>query len=741
MTRCARGLAALGAVVLALAGYGAFGSAAHLRAAPVGPTQPRAIIVLIDSASLIDVSAPDLPGFAELRRRGSIGLTTLPLHAGANNAAAYATIGAGSPVPEPAAPPRFANGYEASETVNGIAAAAAYARATGVRSSAGILDPDIGAFTHAFRAGGGDALAGLGDSLRAAGLSAALVGNADGGSAAQLDRSAMLVAMDASGAVATGAIGREMLVADPSRPLGVHTDFPRLLAETRTALHTGSLVVVETGDLQRVRDDASLAPEAAAAAHARALAATDAFLRRLVPLADDRTLLVVVSTSVPASEAAAGRSLAPVWVAGGGFAAAGRLSTATTRDPGLVTLHDIAPTVLAHLRLRPGSPMLGLPIASVGSSDSVSLLDATLRRAGTLHSQRARAIDAIVFAQALLLLALCVPWVHRRVLGGRWWWALPYFSGAAALAIVLQPAFGSPSLALALAATAAIGLAIAVALAAMRDRVVALGVLASATVGVLVFDLVAGGPLSRWSFLGYDTVVGGRFYGIGNELEGVLVGAGVVAAACLVALSRRHRRLAVGVVGAGCLALIGVFALPGLGADAGGALAAAVGVGFTFYGLAGGRFTWPRVLLLAAVFVAIGIAGLVIATALGGSASSHVGRYLERLSHGDLSFATEIVRDKVRANVYLLATSSWRAVLLSTTLVLGVLGTRYRARLRASFSATPDLAHGLAGLIAGGAAVFVLNDSGVIALSTLAPFAVVLVMTLIAVNPAEKTAP
>jgi hypothetical protein len=197
----------------------------------------------------------------------------------------------------------------------------------------------------------------------------------------------------------------------------------------------------------------------------------------------------------------------------------------------------------------------------------------------------------------------------------------------------------------------------------------------------------------------------------------------------------------VGAVGAGCLALIGMFALPRLGADAGGALATAIGVGVTLYGFAGGRFTWKRILVLAAALIALGIAGLALASAFGGSSSSHIGRYLARLSHGDLSFAGAVVSAKLRANFHLLTTSAWRAVLLAAAAALAVLGVSYRTRLRTAFSATPDLAHGLVGLLAGGLAVLALNDSGVIALATLAPFAVVLVLTLVALNPAEEPSP
>jgi hypothetical protein len=176
-----------------------------------------------------------------------------------------------------------------------------------------------------------------------------------------------------------------------------------------------------------------------------------------------------------------------------------------------------------------------------------------------------------------------------------------------------------------------------------------------------------------------------------------------------------------------------MFAMPRLGADAGGALAAAVGVGVTFYGFAGGRFTWRRVLVLGGALVALGIAGIALASVFGGSTNSHVGRFLGRLAQGDLSFAGTLVLGKLRANGYLLARSPWRSVLVAAVAVLLVLGVRYRPELRAAYVAAPDLARGIPGLIAGGLSVLALNDSGVVALATLAPFAVLLVLTLVTI--------
>ena len=411
-----RSVALLAAVLLAV-GLGMAGPA-------TAAGQPRAIIVLVDNVGFTEVAGGAYPGFAALSRLGSVGLSTIPLGSGGRNVSAYAAIGNGAPVPVRAALPEFANGYMATETVDATSAAVAYARTTGVPTTASIVNPHIIAFTDALAAGGGGASAGnLGSALRAAGLSAALIGNADGSQPDQIDRSAMLVAMDGAGTVATGAVDASVAETDLSAPLGVRTDFGRLLAVTRRALEDNSLVVVETGDLQRARVEAAAAtPEAAAAAHEQALRDTDAFLQSLLPLADGETLLIVISPSVPTSETARGRSLAPVWIVGGSFPADGVLSSATTRRTGVMTLHDIAPTILGHLGVPPLRPMIGLPIDGRSDPSASGRTLTTLDRAGALHDQRADAVIAFIVAQTLLLATVCIPWLQRRIVRGRWWW-------------------------------------------------------------------------------------------------------------------------------------------------------------------------------------------------------------------------------------------------------------------------------------------------------------------------------
>ena len=389
--------------------------------------------------------------------------------------------------------------------------------------------------------------------------------------------------------------------------------------------------------------------------------------------------------------------------------------------------------------------MIGIPLTGRADANTSPNLLTTLQRAGAQHSQRATSVASFIFVQTLLLVALCIPWIQRRIVRGRWWWVLPYASGAAALAIVLAPAFGSPALGIALATVALIALGAAIVLAAVRDRVLALGLLATATAGALALDLAFGAPLARWSFLGYDLVVGGRFYGVGNEYEGVLIGASIVGAACLVVAlgpsppvrGGRGGRWAASHSSA-CSRCRGSAPMraarwrrPSVSARPSTASRAAASRG-------AGRSCSRACSSRSASRASCSQASSAARRTRTSDASS------SRLARGDLSFASALVLGKLRANAFLLGSSPWRSVLLAAAAALTVLGVRYRAEMRTAYVIAPDLARGIPGLIAGGIAVLLLNDSGVIALATLAPFAVLLVLTLIALAthaPAEEPAP
>src|SRR5690606_22312553 len=114
--------------------------------------------------------------------------------------------------------------------------------------------------------------------------------------------------------------------------------------------------------------------------------------------------------------------------------------------------------------------------------------------------------------------------------------------------------------------------------------------LSGLTALLLVVDLFRQAVWMKHSLLGYDPILGSRFYGIGNEYMGIFVGAALVASTSALEAARTPRffrfgLFALAVVYAGAIALL---AWPAGGANVGGAITATFAFGAAFWRLSTG---------------------------------------------------------------------------------------------------------------------------------------------------------
>jgi len=278
----------------------------------------------------------------------------------------------------------------------------------------------------------------------------------------------------------------------------------------------------------------------------------------------------------------------PIVVVGPGRS--GLLTSESTRIPGLVSIADIAPTALGRdgaLGSRPHENPLGAlrELDTRIEDNGEARLPAWLLGAGLiLVLAMLRPRDAPLGFATLLAANLALGWAGVSAL-----WAV-------LLAIGLAVAVGAPMLALVLRSWLAVGLALA---AVLTAYLVSMGIDASSVA------LSPGGPSQA-----------GRFYGVSNLLEAMLLFPALAGAAFV-----RER---LGWAGFAAVALLALVTIAGnrFGADGGGALVLAVSYAVLAVGLAGARV---RVLVpTLAGAAAVVIAVLALDAATGGS--SHVTR-------------------------------------------------------------------------------------------------------------------
>ena len=220
---------------------------------------------------------------------------------------------------------------------------------------------------------------------------------------------------------------------------------------------------------------------------------------------------------------------------------------------------------------------------------------------------------------------------------------------------------------------------------------------------LLVADGFLGSPLLGRSPFSYSPVEAARFYGIGNEAAGVLLGASLVAAAA-----------AGGVWIAAAAGVIVTLALglPNLGADFGGLVAAAGGFTVLAVALRQRPIRRRQVVALSAG-VGLLVGGVVFwDAARGAGARTHVGQVVAATRDGGPRALLETAARKAAVGVRLLATSPWAVLLLAETVTAFRLVRRRDRRLPSADSA------GGRGVVAAAGIALLVNDSGVVAAST-----------------------
>lgn len=248
----------------------------------------------------------------------------------------------------------------------------------------------------------------------------------------------------------------------------------------------------------------------------------------------------------------------------------GLLYSPTTRTAGLLSNADLAPTLLTKLGVEPSPEMQGR---------AAEVRPGTVEWAERLGGQLAFVeldrfvVWAMVGVAAVAILLPAAFLSGRRALRP----ALIILAAlpAAALLAAALPLTNALVVAAVIALLAAVS-----ALAAWRFTRAPYGALAAvclATAALVTADAAAGGPLMRFSTLGYNPAQGTRFYGVGNEYAAVLAGSLTMGLGVLSHL----RRVPVAPLAAAGVLVVFVLGLPTMGADVGGSLALGFGLGAT----------------------------------------------------------------------------------------------------------------------------------------------------------------
>lgn len=536
-----------------------------------------------------------------------------------------------------------------------------------------------------------------------------------------------LITMNQQGVTNYGQVDSSLLKKDEEHPLGYSTDYDALYTAYQKFSLQADFIVIQSGDTHRLNRYDHISKEELAKAKATIFNNIDLFLGQVLESLDQDSLLLVVTPFPAREDIAAGKKLTPI-IAYGDFVPSGILTSSTTKRDGIVTNTDVAAEIVSFFDLEKDFSMIGHRLMYKSHEKPLDFIENINRIAVFNYKHRSDIIRTfILFVMAVLwLYVICMCCCPRNLV-----YFKPFLLAIMLLPTVflLLPLFNPWNMAmftfLVLLLTA---IAVLITMFLFQDIIGFFSIFMLFSAALIVGDTLLGNPLMKVSILGYDPIVGARFYGIGNEYMGYLVGSTLIGTASLIEKARYHRRWAK-------LCNLIIFALvffilagPSLGTNVGGAITAFLGFGTALVLMYKGKITKKDLLLLGTGIVVFLLILFIANGARRPEEQSHIGQLSQMVQQEGILALIQVAKRKLLMNYRLIKRSFWTQILLAMGIVLvGVFRHLAMAEISDCY---PFLYNGFVAGIISAVVALLCNDSGVVAAATcLIPVVIPLLIT------------
>ncbi|MFO7819611.1 MAG: hypothetical protein R6V17_05160, partial [Halanaerobacter sp.] len=557
----------------------------------------------------------------------------------------------------------------------------------------------------------------LGTILARNNLKIAVLGNAD--TANSYRRQVALLGINKYGIIKQGDIGRQSNQLVSQYPSQYFTNISYMGHKLKEYLLTNDLVIVESGSTSRIEAiKDNLMPQKFNESKEKAIKRADSLIGEIKSELDFERDHLILLAPTPAKEyMQQGYKLSWVLIRGPGVKS-GLLSSGTTKQLGLVTNLDILATIYNYLVKDPKLNFTGQKITATSSVHAVDYLNRLNEEIRTIFSWRSLVVKLFIALQIFMILLIACSLIYKDritikkeflfypILVINW---LPVF-------FILSKFFTAYSLALTLLIWigGSLGLTWFSYRVFAKDQFSILILPNLLTASLLIIDLWRGGDLLKVSILSYSPVIGARYYGIGNEYMGLLIGITIVLLTLFFELKDEVNNKLLITISA---LLIITIAAPSLGANFGGLLAAVLTTLLSYVYLNELKFNLKT-------FFKVSLTGLIVILSLlifdmSTGARSHFARLFLRLQEGGWGTLLMIIKRKLAINLRLLEWTIWSKVLLTFVLILFLLFKHPQGLISKLVDKYHYFSAGFKALLWGSLAAGIINDSGVVVVATL----------------------
>lgn len=549
----------------------------------------------------------------------------------------------------------------------------------------------------------------VGDTVVKNGGSTCILGNGD---TDKPNRSTALAAMDSSGVVSLGEV-ENVLMKDSFFPYGIRTDYKRLAELYKQFLPASSFIVVDTGDMERLETYRANMDDGVYRNYKREiLKQIDGLVSEICENGGFSTLIVM--STFPSEENYNKKDrLTPIIVYNG--KGRGLLYSESTRREGIILNTDISDYILYEL----GYPNKNR-VSEVESEKAFEKLVEMNREIVGVSRLRLPVLTGyaayLIFSLILVFFILLYGVKKSRSFSGKIIRIVSYSNLAIPLVLLYMPVFGVFDLYSYILLVFSQAFLIAFSVDGLiRDGIKKILILNLLLFTALFMDLISGSTLMKQSVLGYDAVIGARFFGMGNEYAGAFIGCSLMLFGSIKGLRgektvKEHAMIYF----IFCTLLLG---LTTFGANFGGSVAGLCGYTLAYHLIYDIQFNWKRIMWVP-VFCAAAVVLLVAADLSGLQSSSHLGNFVKDVSENGIMVLVSTVERKFEMNLRLIRYTIWTKVLIFIILTITFMFYKHLRILRYIFRKYWYMKHSWVAASAASIAGFSANDSGIVLAAT-----------------------
>lgn len=612
--------------------------------------------------------------------------------------------------------------------------------ATGVKSWAiGNIKINRNINQNTDNGGYGATLGMLGTTLNKNNLKVALLGNSDIKKNDDLKkiRNLALVCMDENGRVQSGNIDN-INKKDDTMPFGISTDYDKLKSETKKYYENNDAIFVELGDTYRLDEyKNNLNENTYKSMKKKIYQNINDYLKEVFEMAGKNDTIYIVSEFESNLDYKTKRRLSPVIkFEKDGY---GLLESSTTRNSGIVSNIDIGVDIINKFGLK-NELMIGKVFKNVQDENGIKKVLKDYERIVSINTIRASVVNSYVgivsaswvIAMIAILFKNKIPKKEKGLGRDQ---IFKVLKELIKLGLIMPLAFlTAPVFQFKTPAGLVSGVLIVTIIYYLigyflfrKDDIKQMGFYAFLTIGLIIIDCVIGTPLMKSGIMSYDAINGARYYGVGNEYEGVTIASAVFALAVLLNYKKISKWLAVVL----SLVILITSAMPSMGANVGGAISESVAYLLFILLIFDVKLDLKKIIMIgvATVLVVVAFAGLDFLM----GTESHLAVFTNQIIQEGPAAIFNTFGRKIQMNLKLAKSSVWVNILIVSIIIIGALIFKPSGYFKKIHDKYPMIFKGFMASFVGCIVTLLVNDSGIVAASTAAIY-ILIPIIIIGIN-------